>query len=380
MLTRAALTAFMLIGPIAAAQDAAAPPATVESAPADLRDILEPIRLKAGLPALAGVIFSDHAVLARGVCGVRSLGDPTPAELTDLWHLGSCSKAMTATLIATMVDRGELSWDDKLPDLLPEFATEIDAGYSEVPLRQLLTMTAGVPTDLSPDGLWDRLWKHKGTPTSARAVLTRSVLAKPPVHTPGSKSLYSNASFAIAGHIAEVRAGVAFEQLITDRLFTPLGITTAGFGAPGAAGRVDQPRGHDSHDKPKSPGPESDNPEAITPAGRVHMSMDDWAKFLMLHLRESDVPPVSTKSMAELHRPSLNSYAMGWAVAERPWGGTVLTHSGSNTMWFCVTWLSPGKKFGVAVATNTASHDAPKAADEAAWALIRQHIEGARAK
>ena len=48
----------------------------------------------------------------------------------------------------------------------------------------------------------------------------------------------------------------------------------------------------------------------------------------------------------------------------------MLTHNGSNTMWFCVTWLAPEKGFAVLVTTNVGGDEAGKATDEAAAALI----------
>ena len=69
-------------------------------------------------------------------------------------------------------------------------------------------------------------------------------------------------------------------------------------------------------------------------------------------------------------------YAMGWSVTRRGWagdGGLVLTHNGSNTMWFAVTWIAPAKDFAVLVACNKGGAEAEKACDEAAAALIQHH-------
>jgi hypothetical protein len=80
-----------------------------------------------------------------------------------------------------------------------------------------------------------------------------------------------------------------------------------------------------------------------------------------------------------LHR-AIDKYAMGWAVGEREWAkgsrptdrGIVLTHAGSNTMWFCVAWLAPERDFAVLIATNQGGSEAEKGADEAAGAVIKQ--------
>jgi CubicO group peptidase (beta-lactamase class C family) len=339
----------------------------------DISAELEVIRAKFGLPALGAALFSDTKVLAIGASGVRAMKHPEKVTVDDLWHLGSCTKAMTATLIGTMVEKGELSWDQTLEESLPNLAKDMHADFRKVTIRQLLTMSGGIPTDLSFDGLWGKLWERKGTFTDQRRELARAVLTRAPVNKPGTTMLYANASVAIAGLIAEEKTGIAWEELVTQRVFAPLGITKAGFGAPGDRKEISQPRGHLASDDAKEPGTDADNPPAIGPAGTVHMSMRDWAKFLMAHARSGEGTPALLKpeTFKLLHTPILNGYGMGWGTAERGWGGHVITHSGSNTMWYCVTWVSPEKKFGVLVCTNTAQHNAAGATDEAAAMLIR---------
>jgi hypothetical protein len=59
-------------------------------------------------------------------------------------------------------------------------------------------------------------------------------------------------------------------------------------------------------------------------------------------------------------------------TADRAWGGKVLTHSGSNTLWYCVAWLSPEKGFAVLAASNQGGDAAAKACDEVCAAAIRE--------
>lgn len=341
----------------------------------DISEKLEAVRAKYKLPAIGAALFSADRVLAIGATGVRAMGHEEKVTTDDLWHLGSCTKAMTATLIGAMVEKGELTWETTLEEGLPDLAKEMDPGFKKVTIRQLLTMTGGVPSDLSFDNLWGKLWERKGTCTDQRRQLARGVLTRPPIHEPGSKMLYSNASFAIAGLIAEEKTKTAWETLIAERVFTPLGMSHFGFGAPGEAKEMSQPRGHNADDKPQF----SDNPPAIGPAGTTHMPMRDWAKFLMLHVRSGDGPKeiMKPETFTQLHTPVLNGYAMGWATGKRGWGGNILNHNGSNTMWLSVTWLSPEKKFGLLVCTNTAAHDAGRACDEVSQLLIQMHESGA---
>lgn len=361
------------------------------SAPADLSTLLESIRGQHQLPCLAAVVLKDGRIVAQGVAGVRKAGAPERATLGDRFHLGSDTKAMTATLVAGLVEEGKLSWETTVGEVFRDTVPNMDAAWKPVTLTQLLTHRAGAPANLDADGLWGRLWERKGTPTQQRLQLVKGVLVRPPAAQPGTTYIYSNAGFAIAGAMTEKVTGRPWEDLIQERLFQPLGITTAGFGAPGTPGKIDQPWGHTAAGKPVEPGPNADNPPAIGPAGTVHMTLGDWSKFIALHLRGTAANPhrqfalLQPETFARLHQPAAGPgevYACGWIVTQRGWAkgsrpgdtGLVFTHAGSNTMWFCVTWLAPEKDFAVLIACNQGGDTASQACDQAAGTLIQQTL------
>lgn len=353
-------------------------------APRDVTAVLGPIREKHDLPAMAGAIVDGESLAAIGVVGVRERGRPEKATIDDLWHLGSCTKSMTATLCAGLAEEKKLSFATTVGEVFGD-VKGMDPAWKDVTLEQLLTNHAGAPANLDADGLWGRLWKHTGTPSEQRRALVEGVLQHAPDPKPGTKFVYSNAGFAIAGAMAETVTKEPWESLITRRLFAPLGMTSAGFGAPGTAEKVDQPRGHGADGKPVQPGRGADNPAAIGPAGIVHCTIGDWAKYVALHVRgeRKDAKRIlAPESFVKLHTPVADgsNYAMGWMVAPRPWaGGRTLTHSGSNTMWYCVTWIAPERDFAVLVTCNQGGDEAAKACDEASWALIQDHLAHANA-
>jgi CubicO group peptidase (beta-lactamase class C family) len=350
------------------------PPAAAGEEPADLSDVLRPIRERFDVPAMWGAVLVGDGLAGIGVDGVRRRGSPDRATTADRVHLGSCTKAMTATLAATLVSDRTLSWDATVPAAFPGLA-KVDPGWKGATLAHLVTNRAGAPPDLDADGLWGRLWAHGGTHVEQRMALVEGVLSRPPRHAPGSKTLYANAGFAIAGAMAEAAAKRPWEDLLRERLFAPLEMGSAGFGAPGTKESLDEPRGHREDGAPVEPGPGADNPAAIGPAGTVHSSLPDWAKFASLHLlgEERGGLGLAKEDFRRLHEPPGGSeYAMGWAVTERDWaGGRVLTHAGSNTMWFAVVWLAPKKGFGVLAACNQGGEKAQRACDEASGALVR---------
>ena len=103
--------------------------------------------------------------------------------------------------------------------------------------------------------------------------------------------------------------------------------------------------------------------------------MEDWARFVGDHLngRTGD-GLLDSDTFNALHEPANGRgkpYAMGWSIADRDWGGgPVLTHSGSNTMWYCVAWVAPLKNMAVLVACNQGGDNAAKACDVAAFMMI----------
>jgi CubicO group peptidase (beta-lactamase class C family) len=359
-------------------------PNTLHAAPTtqpakDVSALLTPIIQQHDVPGMAAAVVRNGEIVALGVAGVRTRGKPDKIATADRFHLGSDTKAMTAMLCGILVDEGKLKWSQTLGETFPELKKSMNPQYQAVTLEQLLTHRGGAPGDLTKDELWGKLWQHKGTPTSARRLLLQGVTSKAPEATPGEKFIYSNAGVSMAGHMAEKVTGKSWEDLLREKIFRPLGMTTAGFGAPGTPAKNDQPRGHKADGSPVEPGPAADNPVAIGPANAVHCSIGDWAKFAAANLPSAKKKLVKPETLEKLHTPAPGEpkYAMGWIIAEgQPWaGGPALTHGGSNTMWMAVAWLAPGRNFAVLVACNQAND---KACNDAVLALIADHFKGER--
>jgi len=359
-----------LMASIGVAMSSAAP-----AQPTNAASALEALRKKHGLPALVVVVVKDGRICDRVAVGVRKHGDSTPVTTNDLFHIGSCTKSMTATLAAIVVEEGKLQWTTTVAQVFPE--VKMDPQYEAVTLEQLLMHRGGCPA-APPAAAWTRAWAQKGTPKEQRLQFIQAVLSQPPAAAPGTEFIYSNQGYAIAGAMLEKRTGKAWEALLTERLFRPLGMNSAGFGAPGAIGTLDQPWGH-SRSAGKTTPVQSDNPPAIGPAGTVHCSLDDLARFVIFHLQRGQGTSslLKPETFRKLHTaPAGGDYACGWLSLERGWaGGKALMHNGSNTMWYLVMWLAPEKNFAVITATNIAGPDAEKGCDAAASAMIQKWLK-----
>jgi CubicO group peptidase (beta-lactamase class C family) len=328
---------------------------------------LEALRNEYQLPGMIGAILKGNALTAIGAAGVRKLGSADPILIGDTIHLGSNTKAMTATLLATFVDEGKLSWTSRIRDVFPARSKEIHADFKDVTLGQLLTHRAGLPHD----GPW---WALNGrTTTEKRRDLLSRMMKDAPLSKPGTTQAYSNVGYAIAGLMAEQVAERSWESLMQERLFTPLGMTSAGFGPPGTPAGIDAPWGHQEKDGETVP-IRGDNAPPLGPAGTVHVTIPDWAKFVALHLlgAQGKANLLKPATFRILHTPAPGTeYAGGWYVFERSWaGGRALMHSGSNTMWYCTVWIAPLRGFAAFIATNQGGSKAAKACDESFSTLI----------
>jgi CubicO group peptidase (beta-lactamase class C family) len=316
----------------------------------DVDSLLAAATANRTVPGIAVLVIRDGHIAEQAVRGVRASDAPDSAKLTDVWHLGSDAKPMTATLIARLVERGVLAWNTPLSKLLPELATAMRPEYRSVTLVQLLSHTAGLPSEYEGESL-DTLWADQRPLPAQRLSFARRVLQDPPV-VPRGTFRYSNASFIIAAAVAEHATKKSYEQLMRQEVFQPLGITTAQFG-PTHRG---QPLGHENG-KPLT-GYKADNPLVYAPAGGIAMSMHDWAKFAIDHMagEQGGGKLLKRETYAYLHTPVTGHVSLDWGVAQEKYGvaGRLLQHSGSNGNWFAVIGIVPECRCGVLVAANSA--------------------------
>ncbi len=342
------------------------------------------VREEYALPAVAAAVIVDGELCTVVAVGVRKHGSDVPADVNDPFHLGSCTKAMTASLAGLLVQQGKLKWETTLAEYFPKWKDTMHPDYRDVTLVHLLSHRAGVPpmtNGFAPVSGPELLLLSVRPPPAQRRRVAEIVLGQPPVCKPGEKRLYSNAGFSIAGAVIEQATGEDYETLLRRLLFEPLGMSSAGFGAMGSADRIDTPWQHRrSGDKvvPINPGPLSDNPPFITPAGRVHCSMVDWAKYVRCVLaatrgEEGLLEPLQVRQLQE--PPFGGDYALGWGLHQRSWGGgQVLSHAGSNGMNYSVAWVAPRRNFAVLAATNCGGEEAPKALDRICAAAIKKFL------
>ena len=413
------------------------------------------------LPALsAGIVsFSSDGsfssleqapavTIAHATAGELISGSGLEAPQDAVFHIGSCSKAMSSMAIAATLEAGsshgqfEHEWRSMtLGSVFPK-ETAANEAWRELSLPELLAHRAGVNDDTalyqSPtsgparwrqvaeavrdqcrDGtfgsvvpLWQPLRALEQSASTTREVRERLVSQVLQEREPGGKRgkwAYSNLGYGIAGAMAERYSGLSYESMLFEYLFEPLGMHSAGLGAPGApsasaaehSGAIvhksirapptaaAQPCGHYNVGGFRAKNVKlravdaSDSrdgvPAIIAPAGDIHCSMNDWLKFLAgtIATREQHVAdmlfepcggPVSCLSASSM-------YGGGWAIRDArvpesrigTWlsrlrapvaenaTDLVLSHTGSNALWLAYCVVDTANRVAVCAATNASS-------------------------
>lgn len=349
-----------LVIPVAASPDGEAPtaPAGTAADAADVPSMLRLVRERHSQPAMGAAFFSSKEITDIGVVGVVRGDTDQAREVTqnDAFHIGSCTKAVTALMIATLVEEGVLWWDMTLEQALPELAPDMHLDYRPVTLTQLLRHRASIAS--YTDGAkpeFKAVRDLQGTPVEQRAALARLVLTAPPAERPNTRFDYSNAGYGIAAAIAERATGKAWEDLVRERVFAPLGMDSAGFGWPATPENPDAVMGHVATGAVLMPLPVNHPyrlPEALAPAGNVHCSVRDLALFAQANLAgiRGSQPLISHKNWLMLHQPQ-GEYAMGW-VASRRGDGQISWHNGSAGTFFALMTLDPDLDAGAVALSN----------------------------
>jgi CubicO group peptidase (beta-lactamase class C family) len=230
------------------------------------------------LPGIAvGVIEDGKVTFARGY-GETVHGSGDPVTEKTLFKIASNSKAMTASLLARLVQQGKLRWDDPVVKHLPDFAMHDPWVTAHMTVSDLLVHNSGLP-----EGGGDlMLWPEPNLFT--RDDIVHGLRHIQPAYGFRAGYAYDNLLYVVAGQVAAAAGGAPYEALLRREVFEPLGLAGCRVGefALKDAGSVAQPHGRDGDRIVTTRGDAAIVPEiASAPAGGIRCTLDDmllWAR------------------------------------------------------------------------------------------------------
>ena len=260
----AALVLTLAVGPL--------PAQTVDERLDGFDEWVESIMKEWKVPGLGVAIVEDgKTVFARGY-GWRNVEEKLPVTPDTLFAIGSNTKSFTATLLAMQVDDGALTWTDPVRNVVPEFRLHDPAATKEMTAADLLTHRSGLPRH-------DSYWYATG---KSRAELLAGLHHLEPSASFRGRYQYQNLMFMTAGIVSERIGGKSWEELVRERILTPLGIERATFSVIRMQEDEDFSYGYTADEEiERLP---FRNIDAIGPAGSINMSARDLATYVQFHI------------------------------------------------------------------------------------------------
>jgi CubicO group peptidase (beta-lactamase class C family) len=341
---------------------------------------VEQLRQKVGAPGLSiAIVDEGQTVLAKGY-GVRKLGSPDKVDADTLFMTGSTGKAFTTAALATLVDAGKLSWDDKVADRLPGFQMYDPWVTREMTVRDLLVHRSGLGL-----GQGDLLFVPRSNIPRAEAV--RRLRYLKPATSFRSGYAYDNVLYMVAGQLIEAVSGQTWEDYTREHVLVASGMT----GATTDGRRFQIANRAQPHARMdgglRGAGTQEVLDErdelstAAAPAGGMAVSANDMAKWLKLQLAHGALPkgkrlfseaqhdamwrpeviqPIDRVPPGmEVTKSTYSLYALGWEIQDYR-GTQIVWHSGAVFGFKTVVVLIPSRNVGFSIELNSEDGELPR--------------------
>lgn len=312
--------------------------------------------------AAVAVVKDGRLVYARGF-GYADKGRKEPVQPKSLFRIASISKPITAVAILRMVERKQLSLDDRVLDVLkyrphlPKGA-KVDPRWKRITVRQLLQHTGGWDRGKSFDAMFKAVEfarELKVKPPAKPEHVIRVMLGKPLDFDPGKQYAYSNFGYNLLGRIIEKKTGKRYDRFVMDDVLSPIGITDMRLGKTLLVGRAKgevryYTRGNRTGPSVFAPNVEKRVPwqyggwhlEAMDAHGGWIASAIDLAKFAAAidrprtskilkasSIRTMFAPPPAPVSRTRAGKLKDVYYGLGWSVRRVSPGKINTWHTGS---------------------------------------------------
>jgi CubicO group peptidase (beta-lactamase class C family) len=312
------------------------------------------------VPGCAIAAVQDGQTVLTAGWGRRDLDTGLPVTSDTLFAIGSVTKAFTAATVGALVDDGLLEWERPLRDYLPELRLYDPVVTDRLTVVDLLSHRSGLPRH-------DLVWL--GYPDRSRAEVVRRLRFLPLSKDLRQAFQYCNLGYLVAGYAVEVLSGRPWEDFLSTRLLTPLGMGRSNLSVDDMTADPDHAAAYERRQGVVGPVPLRPV-TAPAPAGAVNSCATDMARWLLAQLGGGQVDGravMSSGTVARQHAAQIvlpedrtfpastrHAYGLGWMIG-RYRDHRLLEHGGGIDGFQTECMLLPDDGIGVAVMTNTSS-------------------------
>jgi len=324
--------------------------------PDTLPEILAFYRKEAKMPGIIGAIINNENVEVYSE-GLRKIDNTIIISDSDKFHIGSNLKAISAMMIAKLVEEGQLNWQTKIIDVFPEFSGQIPSEFESITIHKLLTHRAGITAFENYEDVLS-IPNFNGDIKQQRSEFCLWVLNNSD-KTKIDSYQYSNGGYVIAAAMVERLSGMLWEDLMILKIFSQMNIQPV-YSWP-AKNNSSQPWGHIFENNifiPFDPNGSVQWPEIFNPSGNLSLSIADYIKIIKLHLEglNGNASIISLASYQFLHQP-VGDYSCGWLEGTTQTGIKFSYHDGSDGTFYAISLMHPYLKRASIVFSNCDSEN-----------------------
>jgi CubicO group peptidase (beta-lactamase class C family) len=332
---------------------------------AALRDFVASAMHGLGIPGVGLALVEGGKVAYAGGLGVRKLGAPETVDADTLFMIGSTTKPLTSLMLAELVAKGKLSWDEPVTTAYPGFQLGDADLTRRVRIRDLLCACTGIPRQD-----YEYVF-NSGAETPASTVFERLSQAQPTTKF-GEAFQYSSDMVAAAGYVGghvafpRMEIGAAYDRAMREFVFTPLGMNRTTFDLAKAVTEDHaSPHGRALDGEVRTV-PESINmlTMSIRPAGAAWSSAADMARYLQFEIAagQPGMDRELARAVVERWVPGVSAgvdahYGLGIGVRTVK-GVRVLSHDGATAGFTAHFFVLPDIGVGAVLLTNSEDGDA----------------------
>ncbi|MDX8568687.1 serine hydrolase [Elizabethkingia sp. HX XZB] len=310
------------------------------------------------IPEMAYAVITPDKILVQKTIGhhrIEQIHEKPNANISDFFHLGSNTKAITGFIAGYLTEQNKIKWDTKFFDLFPELKDKSNPKYLNITLSQLLEHKAGIQPFTS-GAEYQKLPVFKGNKAEKRQAFAQYILTLPPIENDKPYN-YSNAGYSVAAFMLEKVSGKTWEQLVQGVLKDKLKLQYT-LGWPNRT-NINQPWGHWEDPQLVSVAPETKYDLSMAePAGDISMNIINYSKYIQFNLQ--GLAGKDNLLKAKTYQYLFNSsdhYSIGW-------GNSVLNnikyseHAGSDGTFFTYTLINQSESKAYIILINNASEQA----------------------
>jgi len=320
------------------------------------------------VPGMAIAIVKDDKIVYAEGFGIKEMGSPDKIDPHTIFQIGSISKSFTAALVGMEIDNKHLKWDDSVVNHLPDFRMNDPWVTRAFQIEDTLAQRSGL-AEQSLDNL--------AALGSSRKEMIHALRYIKPVTSFRSAYAYQNVFFLVASEIVELKTEKSWEQLIQERILTPLGMNETSVGEKPFINAKNvawlHERGVDGKPlKREKPFPFMNWVYTYAPAGGINSNVLDMAKWIMMQSNLGQFEGkqiVSSENIQRMHRPHIfvashgninNYYGLGWVY--EPYSPYSITwHTGGTSGFSTILGFMPEERVGIVILTNEANNNLPAA-------------------